>query len=100
MKLNPIRKPFTNSPDTPGHEDAIPLVLVLESWLDHGMTLSVRDEKDNMLADVYLEYKDGQVALYVWDEDDVFDEHTAKHVLIENPREASRKAQEDRWTET
>lgn len=62
---------------------------------DNTAALTIKDDQSGeTIADVYLEYREGQVTLYAWNEEDFDDEPTARIVLIENPNEALRRVRE------
>jgi hypothetical protein len=95
MTLLPTR-PFTLSPDFEPTDDAVPLQaqINLNDWYVQVSIVSPLNHY--LLADVYVEYYNGQVVVHVWNERDVDMDPTARIVLIENPRELVEERERER----
>lgn len=70
-----------------------PELVKIEPEADTYSGVMVCDSDKRALADVYVEYNEGQVVLYVWDENDVLGDPTYRIVLIEDVAAAIEREQ-------
>lgn len=93
MKRTHASYPFADDTE-PGQHPQLQLRLNTRDS-SHTCTIVTAGRVPLAIADIYVEYRDGQVVLYVWDETDVCRDPTERIVLIEIPHEAIELAKKE-----
>lgn len=90
-------EPFVSGGGTGAADSAPELVAFVQAQADHveikiGFVMDAGPEMERgifvQLADVYVEYYDGEVKMYAWNNLDIWNDPTVELDLLEDPRAA------------